>query len=200
MLKSTARLIALLLLAATCGFAQDGVTIRVNAAETVGPYKPSPAFSATTSPISPIRITAAKLIGELASVGNSPVYIRTHFMLATGDGTPSLKWGSTNAYTETPPASRSTIGPSRTGSWIPICRLAQSPSSRSDSCRRLSPRIRALHSRVEAGRQWRRVRYRLGVSAEGLCEVGRAGESVGEARGGEVRPLRSGDLVLGSVE
>ena len=29
-----------------------------------------------------------------------PVYIRTHFMLATGDGTPGLKWGSTNAYTE----------------------------------------------------------------------------------------------------
>ena len=30
----------LLLLASTCAFAQDGITIRVNAAETVGPYKP----------------------------------------------------------------------------------------------------------------------------------------------------------------
>jgi len=30
----------------------------------------------------------------------APVYIRTHFMLATGDGTPGLKWGSTNAYKE----------------------------------------------------------------------------------------------------
>jgi xylan 1,4-beta-xylosidase len=28
------------------------------------------------------------------------VYIRTHFMLATGDGMPNFKWGSTNAYTE----------------------------------------------------------------------------------------------------
>src|SRR5258708_20663957 len=26
--------------------------------------------------------------------------MRTHFILATGDGTPGLKWGSTNVYTE----------------------------------------------------------------------------------------------------
>jgi xylan 1,4-beta-xylosidase len=29
-----------------------------------------------------------------------PVYIRVHNLLTTGDGTPALKWGSTNAYTE----------------------------------------------------------------------------------------------------
>src|SRR5262249_61471832 len=28
------------------------------------------------------------------------VYFRTHNLLNTGDGTPALKWGSTNAYTE----------------------------------------------------------------------------------------------------
>src|SRR3974390_141163 len=41
-----------------------------------------------------------KLIGELAALTDAPVNIRTHFLLATGDGTPGLKWGSTNAYTE----------------------------------------------------------------------------------------------------
>jgi xylan 1,4-beta-xylosidase len=100
MLKATARLIALLLLAATCGFAQDGITIRVNAAETVGPYKPITGFFGYDEPNFTYSNYGRKLIGELASVGSSPVYIRTHFMLATGDGTPSLKWGSTNAYTE----------------------------------------------------------------------------------------------------
>jgi xylan 1,4-beta-xylosidase len=100
MLKATARLIALFLLAATCGFAQDSITIRVNAAETVGPYKPITGFFGYDEPNFTYSNYGRKLIGELASVGSSPVYIRTHFMLATGDGTPSLKWGSTNAFTE----------------------------------------------------------------------------------------------------
>ena len=30
----------------------------------------------------------------------APVYFRAHNLLSTGDGTPALKWGSTNAYTE----------------------------------------------------------------------------------------------------
>lgn len=30
----------------------------------------------------------------------TPVNVRVHNLLTTGDGTPALKWGSTNAYTE----------------------------------------------------------------------------------------------------
>ena len=41
-----------------------------------------------------------KLLGELAALSPVPVYVRTHNLLTTGDGTPGLKWGSTNAYTE----------------------------------------------------------------------------------------------------
>ena len=41
-----------------------------------------------------------KLVGELAGLSRAPVYIRTHHMLVTGDAAPSMKWGSTNAYTE----------------------------------------------------------------------------------------------------
>ena len=39
----------------------------------------------------------------LATLGNlapDRVYFRTHNLLTSGDGTPALKWGSTNAYTE----------------------------------------------------------------------------------------------------
>src|ERR1700690_522497 len=93
-------LLALLLLAATCGFAQEGITIRVNAAETVGPYKPITGYFGYDEPNFTYSNYGKKLIGELATLSGSPVYIRTHFMLATGDGTPSLKFGSTNAYTE----------------------------------------------------------------------------------------------------
>jgi len=41
-----------------------------------------------------------KLLGELAAANAMPVYIRTHNLFTTGDGSASLKWGSTNVYTE----------------------------------------------------------------------------------------------------
>src|SRR5687768_4335610 len=41
-----------------------------------------------------------KLLTELAELSPVPVYVRAHNLLTTGDGTPALKWGSTNAYTE----------------------------------------------------------------------------------------------------
>jgi xylan 1,4-beta-xylosidase len=42
-----------------------------------------------------------KLLSELAEAASPvPVFFRTHNLLTTGDGTPALKWGSTNAYTE----------------------------------------------------------------------------------------------------
>jgi len=40
------------------------------------------------------------LLKTLAAIHTAPVRIRTHFLLNTGNGTPSLKWGSTNVYTE----------------------------------------------------------------------------------------------------
>lgn len=42
----------------------------------------------------------AKLVRELGSLAPTRVYFRAHNLLTTGDGTGSLKWGSTNAYTE----------------------------------------------------------------------------------------------------
>jgi xylan 1,4-beta-xylosidase len=41
-----------------------------------------------------------KLLSELAKLSPVPVNVRAHSLLVTGDGTPALKWGSTNAYTE----------------------------------------------------------------------------------------------------
>jgi xylan 1,4-beta-xylosidase len=41
-----------------------------------------------------------KLLTALAQLSPVPVYVRAHNLLTSGDGTPGLKWGSTNAYTE----------------------------------------------------------------------------------------------------
>src|SRR5438309_3469323 len=94
------RLIPLLLLAANSGIAQNTAVIRVNAVETIGPYKPIYSYFGYDEPNYTYMKNGRKLVGELAALSSVPVYIRTHFMLATGDGTPGLKWGSTNAYTE----------------------------------------------------------------------------------------------------
>ncbi|HVZ88422.1 MAG TPA: beta-xylosidase [Polyangia bacterium] len=40
------------------------------------------------------------LLGEIAAAHTVPPHIRSHFLFNTGDGVPSLKWGSTNVYTE----------------------------------------------------------------------------------------------------
>jgi xylan 1,4-beta-xylosidase len=41
-----------------------------------------------------------QLLNDLAALGPGPVHVRAHNLLTSGDGTPALKWGSTNAYTE----------------------------------------------------------------------------------------------------
>lgn len=41
-----------------------------------------------------------KLLAELVATNAAPVYVRTHNLLTSGDGSASLKWGSTNVYSE----------------------------------------------------------------------------------------------------
>jgi len=41
-----------------------------------------------------------KLLREFVQLSPDPVYIRVHNLFTTGNGDASLKWGSTNVYTE----------------------------------------------------------------------------------------------------
>ncbi len=41
-----------------------------------------------------------RLLRNLAALHDGPVYARVHNLLTSGDGTPSLKWGSTGVYSE----------------------------------------------------------------------------------------------------
>ena len=66
----------------------------------VGPMAPSWAFFGYDEPNYTYMKDGRKLLSELAALAPGPVYVRTHNLLTTGDGTPALKWGSTNAYTE----------------------------------------------------------------------------------------------------
>jgi len=80
--------------------AQEPVTIRVDGDVRIGPYKPIYSYFGYDEPNYTYMKHGRKLVGELAQLSAVPVHIRAHSLLVTGDGTPGLKWGSTNAYTE----------------------------------------------------------------------------------------------------
>jgi xylan 1,4-beta-xylosidase len=39
-----------------------------------------------------------ELLDKLAGMADGPLFVRCHFLLCSGDGAPSLKWGSTNVF------------------------------------------------------------------------------------------------------
>jgi xylan 1,4-beta-xylosidase len=93
------RTVVLLGLAAFGVYGQP-VEVRVDAASTLGPYKTMYAYFGYDEPNYTYMKDGKKLIAELQALSPVPVEIRAHHLLVTGDGTPALKWGSTNAYTE----------------------------------------------------------------------------------------------------
>ena len=76
------------------------VVIQVDADERKGPMTPMWAFFGYDEPNYTYMKDGQALLTELAALSPAPVYVRAHNLLTTGDGTPALKWGSTNAYTE----------------------------------------------------------------------------------------------------
>lgn len=81
---------------------QEGlpVTITIDAGKTLGPLTPIWRFFGADEPNYATMPDGRKLIGELGELKPGDVYFRAHNLMTTGDGTPALKWGSTNMYTE----------------------------------------------------------------------------------------------------
>ena len=80
--------------------AQEPVKIEVDASRVEAPFRPFFRYFGYDEPNYTYMANGRKLVRELAGISQAPTYIRTHFLLATGDGKPAFKWGSTNAYTE----------------------------------------------------------------------------------------------------
>ncbi len=76
------------------------VSIRVDAGESTGPLKPIWRFFGADEPNYATMTHGKTLIADEGKLAPKRVYFRAHNLLTTGDGTPALKWGSTNAYTE----------------------------------------------------------------------------------------------------
>lgn len=76
------------------------VILTVDLAKELGPMYPAWAWFGYDEPNYTYMKDGKKLLTEIAALSPGPVHVRVHNLLTTGDGTPALKWGSTNAYTE----------------------------------------------------------------------------------------------------
>jgi xylan 1,4-beta-xylosidase len=94
---------SLMLLVCLCSGAlaqTETVSITVDVAKNKGPMKYFWAWFGYDEPNYTYMKNGKKLLSELAALSPVPVYVRTHNLMTSGDGTPALKWGSTNMYTE----------------------------------------------------------------------------------------------------
>ena len=92
-------LFSLLLVASFCR-AQTAVRIDVDLAKPAGKFTPVYSWFGYDESGYTATKNGQALLGQLHDLSPVPVYIRAHFLLATGDGKPDLKWSSSNVYTE----------------------------------------------------------------------------------------------------
>lgn len=76
------------------------VAIKVDVSTPLGELRPIWRYFGADEPNYAYMKDGKKLLKELGEMSPKNVYFRTHNLLTSGDGTPALKWGSTNAYTE----------------------------------------------------------------------------------------------------
>jgi xylan 1,4-beta-xylosidase len=82
--------------------ASSRVLVQVHAAKPKGAFTPIWNYFGADEPNYIYAPNGRKLLGELAALSAVPVYFRPHNLFSTGNGEGSLKWGSTNVYTEKP--------------------------------------------------------------------------------------------------
>jgi len=78
----------------------QSIKVEVHADQPDGPMIPIWNYFGYDEPNYTYTSNGKKLLGELAALSPKPAYVRVHNLLTTGDGSASLKWGSTNIYTE----------------------------------------------------------------------------------------------------
>ncbi|MEJ2544652.1 MAG: hypothetical protein P8Y99_11345 [Calditrichaceae bacterium] len=85
----------------TISFAQSGpVQIKIDIQKEIGNLQPFWTYFGYDEPNFTYMPDGRKLLTEISGLSRRPVFVRTHNLLTTEEGSPTLKWGFTNAYTE----------------------------------------------------------------------------------------------------
>ena len=80
--------------------ASESVKVEVHVDQSHGQISPIWNYFGYDEPNYTYAPNGKKLLGELSALCPVPAYVRVHNLLTTGDGSASLKWGSTDVYTE----------------------------------------------------------------------------------------------------
>lgn len=78
----------------------DTTKLHIDFLKTIATMQPMWAWFGADEPNYAYMRDGKKLLSELSAMNPVPVYFRTHNLLTSGHDTMSLKWGSTNVYTE----------------------------------------------------------------------------------------------------
>jgi xylan 1,4-beta-xylosidase len=78
----------------------SSISIKVQADQSDGPMLPVWNYFGYDELNYTYAPNGKKLLGKLGTLDAAPVYVRVHNLFTTGDGSASLKWGSTNVYSE----------------------------------------------------------------------------------------------------
>jgi xylan 1,4-beta-xylosidase len=97
---SIALVVSALTVCSAQGLKTMPVAVRVDAGHPMGPYQPRWNYFGADEPNYSYAPNGQQLLRELSHLSPAPVYVRLHNLLTSGDGSSSLKWGSTNAYSE----------------------------------------------------------------------------------------------------
>jgi xylan 1,4-beta-xylosidase len=89
-----------LMLVTLCCSGQAPIRVGVNLAKPEGKFVPIYNWFGYDESGYTVTQNGRALLGQLHDLSPVPVYIRAHFLLATGDGKPDLKWSSSNVYDE----------------------------------------------------------------------------------------------------
>src|SRR5439155_14562859 len=81
---------------------QAPVRMQVDAEVSEGQLRPVWSYFGYDEPNYTYAGNGKKLLRELRQLSPAPVYVRVHNLLTSGNGSASLKWGSTNVFTEDP--------------------------------------------------------------------------------------------------
>ena len=176
------------------------VTIGIDANRVQGEMKPVWRFFGHDEPNYTYMKDGKQLLGRLASLSPEPVYIRTHNLLTSGDGTSALKWGSTGVYSEDAEGKPDY-------DWTILDRIFDTYKERG-----VRPYVQigfmpeALSTHPEPYQhRWtpggkESISTGWAYPPRDYDEVGRTGLPVGAALRRPVRRGRGGDVVLGGLE
>ncbi|QNI33541.1 beta-xylosidase [Alloacidobacterium dinghuense] len=100
-MRRSISLFSFILLGFSCGAQiQTAVQVSVDLSASEGKFTPIYSWFGYDESNYTTTKNGQALLRELHDLSPVPVNIRAHFLLASGDGKPELKWSSTNVYTE----------------------------------------------------------------------------------------------------